>query len=115
MASEEQDGAHALGWGTQVQPQPKTFARNPTIPQKVPNVSIYDKAPEPCSKARTPARLPRRLLLQHESNLHIDLVALYVAVLYQDVLVLNPRAFNTPKRLGSTSDGLVYGILEARL
>ena len=25
--------------------RPKTFARNPTIPQKVPNVSIYDKEP----------------------------------------------------------------------
>jgi hypothetical protein len=24
--------------------RPKTFARNPTIPQKVPNVSIYDKS-----------------------------------------------------------------------
>src|SRR5215207_6673583 len=96
---------------TDLRPSPAT----PTYHIKVPNVSIYDKAPEPCSKARTPARLPRRLLLQHESNLHIDLVALYVAVLYQDVLVLDPRAFNTPKRLGSTSDGLVYGILEARL
>jgi hypothetical protein len=25
--------------------RPKTFARNPTIPQKVTNVSIYDKPP----------------------------------------------------------------------
>jgi hypothetical protein len=25
--------------------RPKTFARNPTIPQKVPNVSIYDNGP----------------------------------------------------------------------
>jgi hypothetical protein len=25
--------------------RPKTFARNLTIPQKVPNVSIYDKEP----------------------------------------------------------------------
>jgi hypothetical protein len=25
--------------------RPKTFARNPTTPQKVPNVSIYDKEP----------------------------------------------------------------------
>ena len=25
--------------------RPKTFARTPTIPQKVPNVSIYDKGP----------------------------------------------------------------------
>src|SRR5919112_5018241 len=35
----------------------RTFARKPTIPQEVTNVSIYDKAPEPYSKARTPPRL----------------------------------------------------------
>jgi hypothetical protein len=35
---------------------------NRTIPQEVTNVSIYDKGPEPCSKARTPAR-PIRVLL----------------------------------------------------
>jgi hypothetical protein len=29
--------------------RPKTIARNPTIPQKVMNVSIYDKGPEPRS------------------------------------------------------------------
>jgi hypothetical protein len=27
--------------------RPKTFARTPTIPQKVTNVSIYGKGPEP--------------------------------------------------------------------
>jgi len=27
--------------------RPKTIARNPTIPQKVTNVSIHDKGPEP--------------------------------------------------------------------
>src|SRR5687767_5634089 len=62
---------------TDLRPSPATS----TIPQKVTNVSIYDKGPEPCSKARTPARSLRVLLLQHESNLHIDLIALYVAVL----------------------------------
>jgi hypothetical protein len=44
MASEGQDRAEALGWGRRPN-RPKTFARNPTIPQKVPNVSIYDKEP----------------------------------------------------------------------
>jgi hypothetical protein len=29
--------------------RPKTFARNPIIPQKVTNVSIYDRGPEPVS------------------------------------------------------------------
>jgi len=29
--------------------RPKTFARNPTIPQKVTNVSIYGKGAEPRS------------------------------------------------------------------
>src|SRR5215211_3057239 len=56
MASEGQDRADALGWGRRPN-RPKTFARKPTIPQEVPNVSIYDKAPEPYSKARTPPRL----------------------------------------------------------
>jgi hypothetical protein len=35
--------------------RPKTFARNPTIPQKVTNVSIYDKGPGP---RRAPALWP---------------------------------------------------------
>src|SRR5215208_6390663 len=46
MASEGQDRADALGWGRRPNRppnRPKTFARNPTIPQKVTNVSIYDK------------------------------------------------------------------------
>src|SRR5215211_8750776 len=57
----------------------------------------------------------RVLLLQHEGNLHIDLVALDVAVLYKDVLILNPATLHAPKRLGGTGDSLVYGVLEARL
>jgi hypothetical protein len=44
MASEGQDRADALGWGRRPN-RPKTFARYHTIPQKVPNVSIYDKEP----------------------------------------------------------------------
>src|SRR5215210_941194 len=55
------------------------------------------------------------LLLQHESNLHVDLVANYVAVLYQDVLVLHPATLHASKRLGGSGDSLVDGVLEARL
>src|SRR5215208_1670923 len=44
MASEGQDRADALGWG-RCPNRPKTFARYHTIPQKVTNVSIYDKEP----------------------------------------------------------------------
>src|SRR5215212_10681841 len=62
-----------------------------------------------------PARPMRVLLLQQESNLHIDLVALDVAILDQDVLVLNPRALHTPERRSGTGYGLVDGVLEAGL
>src|SRR5829696_4220215 len=55
------------------------------------------------------------LLLQHESDLHVDLVANYVAVLYQDVLVLHPATLHASKRLGGSGDSLVDGVLEARL
>ena len=55
------------------------------------------------------------LLLQHESDFQVDLVAYYVAILDQNVLVLNPRAFDAPERLGSAGNGLIDGILEARL
>src|SRR5215216_4497698 len=48
MASEGQDRADALGWG-RCPNRPKTFARYHTIPQKVTNVSIHDKGPEPVS------------------------------------------------------------------
>ena len=42
MASDGQDRAPALRWGEVVHPiRPKTFARTPTIPQKVTYVSIY--------------------------------------------------------------------------
>jgi hypothetical protein len=44
MSSEGKDRADALGWGRRPN-RPKTFARNPTIPQKVTNVSICDKEP----------------------------------------------------------------------
>src|SRR5215203_5296804 len=45
---------------TDLRPSPA----NPTIPQKVTDVSIYDKAPEHCSKAKTPARSIRALLAE---------------------------------------------------
>src|SRR5215208_2757098 len=68
-------------------------------------------------KSRGPVgpRPIRVLLLQHESNLYIDLVALDVAILNQDVLVLHPRPFHASKRLGSTGHGLIDSVLEARL
>jgi hypothetical protein len=44
MSSEGKDRADAVGWGSRPN-RPKTFARNPTIPQKVTNVSIRDKEP----------------------------------------------------------------------
>src|SRR5829696_8887272 len=55
------------------------------------------------------------LLLQHESDLHVGLVANYVAVLDQDVLVLHPATLHASKRLGGSGDSLVDGVLEARL
>jgi hypothetical protein len=44
MASDGQDRTDALGWGRRPT-RPKTFACNPTIPQKVTTVSIYHKGP----------------------------------------------------------------------
>jgi hypothetical protein len=38
----------------------------------------------------------RVLLLQHEGYLYVDLVACDVAVLDQDILILNPRALYAP-------------------
>jgi hypothetical protein len=54
-------------------------------------------------------------VLQQEGHSQVDLVAGYVAVLDQDVHVLDPRPLHTPKRLGGTGDCLVDGVLEARL
>ena len=55
------------------------------------------------------------LLLQHESNFQVDLVAYYVAILDQNVLVLHSCSLYTPERLGGTGDSLVDSVLEARL
>jgi hypothetical protein len=58
-ASDRQDRGPALRWGEVVHPirpktRPKTFARNHTIPQKVTDVSICDKGPEPGSRELRP-------------------------------------------------------------
>src|SRR5215203_2605967 len=55
------------------------------------------------------------LLLQYEGYLYVDLVANYVPVLYQDVLVLHPATLHAPQGLGGPGYGLVDGVLEARL
>ena len=39
------------------------------------------------------------LLLQHESDFEVDLVSRDVAVLYQDVLILDPGTFHVPEGL----------------
>src|SRR5215212_9162849 len=54
------------------------------------------------------------LLLQDEGDLEVDFVALYVAVLDQDVLVLDPSPLHAPESLGGAGYGLVDGVLEAR-
>src|SRR5215213_7087401 len=62
-----------------------------------------------------PHYCPGRLLLKLEGNLHVDLVAYYVAVFDHDVHVLNPRALYAPQRLGGSRYGLVDGVLETLL
>src|SRR5215203_1822686 len=54
-------------------------------------------------------------VLKLEGDLHVDLVANYVAVLDHDVHVLHPAALHAPERLGGSGYGLVYGLLEALL
>jgi hypothetical protein len=71
------------------------------------------KGPESASPG--PTRPVRVLHHQHEGCLYVDLVAFDVAVLDRDVLVLNPRAFDASKPLGSASYVLLDGIVEARL
>src|SRR5215211_6430560 len=53
--------------------------------------------------------------LKLEGDLHVDLVANYVAVLDHDVHVLHPAALHAPLRLGGTGYGLLYGVLKALL
>src|SRR3712207_4217148 len=54
-------------------------------------------------------------VLQDEGDRHVGLVADDVAVLDEDVHVLNPGTLYAPKRLIGAGDGLVYGVLEAVL
>jgi hypothetical protein len=56
--------------------------------------SNQTKGPEP--ESPSPTRPMRVLLLQHEGYLYVDLVACDVAVLDQDILILNPRALYAP-------------------
>src|SRR5215203_2953839 len=58
---------------------------------------------------------PGRLLLKLERDLHVDLVAYYVAIFDHDVHVLNPRALYAPQGLGGSHYGLVDGVLETLL
>src|SRR5829696_7732739 len=53
------------------------------------------------------------LLLQHEGNFKVDLVARDVAVFDHDVLILDPSALYVPEGLGGPSYALLDGVLEA--
>ena len=55
------------------------------------------------------------LILQLEGYLQVDPVARDVPILNAYVHILDPRALHASKRLGGTGDGLVDGVLEARL
>src|SRR5215217_339090 len=55
------------------------------------------------------------LLLKHEGNFEVDLVAFDVAVLDHDVLILDPSALYVPEGLGGPSYALLDGVLEARI
>src|SRR5829696_5081231 len=55
------------------------------------------------------------LLLQHEGNFKVDLVANYVAVFDHDVLILDPSALYVPEGLGGPSYALLDGVLKARI
>src|SRR5215217_6687868 len=54
-------------------------------------------------------------VLEEEGDLHVDLVAYYVAVLDHDVHILHPATLHTPQGLGGSGYGLVDGVLEALL
>src|SRR5215203_3026341 len=55
------------------------------------------------------------VILKHEGDLEVDLVALDVALLDHDVLIFDPGALYVPQRLGGPGYGLLDGILEALL
>src|SRR5215212_3273427 len=55
------------------------------------------------------------LLLKHEGDLEVHLVAFDVAVLDHDVLILDPGPLYVPQGLGGPSYALLDGILKALL
>src|SRR5829696_6933702 len=55
------------------------------------------------------------LLLQHEGNFKVDLVAFDVALFDHDVLILHPSALYVPEGLGGPSYALLDGVLKARI
>ena len=57
--------------------------------------------------------MPGKLLLQHEGDLEVDLVADDVAVLDHDVHVLNLSALDVAQGLVGAIEGLPYSRLEA--
>src|SRR5215211_4034140 len=55
------------------------------------------------------------LLLKHEGDFQVHLVAFDVAVLDHDVLILDPGTLYVPQGLGGPSYALLDGILKARI
>src|SRR5215204_6870411 len=55
------------------------------------------------------------LLLQHEGNFKVDLVAFDVALFDHDVLILDPSTLYVPQGLGGPSYALLDGVLKARI
>src|SRR5919112_1408985 len=108
-------------------PRPRLLLCEPSLtssPGRVPPPGGVTDRREPCrlgakrgagAFGSRPRLTYGRLLLQQEGHLHIDLVAGDVAVLDQDVLVLDPRPFDAPQRLGGASDRLCDGVVKARL
>src|SRR5215207_3492911 len=58
---------------------------------------------------------PLESVLQHKRDFKVDLVALDVAVLDHDVLVLDPSAFYVPQGLVGAGYSLLNGIIKALL
>src|SRR5215211_3376369 len=55
------------------------------------------------------------LLLKHEGDFQVHLVAFDVAVLDHDVLILDPSPLYVPEGLGGPGYALLDGILKARI
>jgi hypothetical protein len=56
-----------------------------------------------------------RLIDQDKGDLEVDAVLRNLAVFYDDLLLLDPRALDVLQRLDRTSDALLDGILKALL